>query len=98
MGWYYEPKGPAFDAVDRAYEAAWGAKPVRVGVGGSIPFVAIFGARFGDLPLILNGVMDPESTAHGPNESLHLGVFRKAVLANVHLYAELAAPGVLPRR
>jgi acetylornithine deacetylase/succinyl-diaminopimelate desuccinylase-like protein len=97
MGWYYEPKGPAFDAVDRAYQAAWGQKPVRVGVGGSIPFVAIFGARFADLPLILNGVMDPESTAHGPNESLHLGVFRKAVLANVHLYAELAAPGVLSR-
>lgn len=98
MGWYYEPKGPAFEAVDRAYVAAWGHKPVRVGVGGSIPFVAIFGNRFGDLPLILNGVMDPESTAHGPNESLHLGVFRKAVLANVHLYAELAAPGILPRR
>ncbi len=98
MGWYYEPKGPAFDAVDRAYLASWGHKPVRVGVGGSIPFVAIFGQRFGDLPLILNGVMDPESTAHGPNESLHLGVFRKAVLANVHLYAELAAPGILARR
>ncbi len=98
MGWYYEPKGPPFDAVDRAYLAAWGQKPVRVGVGGSIPFVAIFGQRFGDLPLILNGVMDPESTAHGPNESLHLGVFRKAVLANVHLYAELSAPGILKQQ
>ncbi len=98
MGWYYEPKGPAFEAVDRAYLAAWGHKPVRVGVGGSIPFVAIFGERFGDLPLILNGVMDPESTAHGPNESLHLGVFRKAVLANAHLYGELAAPGILLTR
>ena len=95
MGWYYEPKGPAFDAVDRAYVSAWGYKPVRVGVGGSIPFVAIFAKRFGDLPLILNGVMDPESTAHGPNESLHLGVFKKAVLANVELYAELGARGVL---
>lgn len=98
MGWYYEPKGPAFEAVDRAYLASWGHKPVRVGVGGSIPFVAIFGDRFGDLPLILNGVMDPESTAHGPNESLHLGVFRQAVLANVHLYAELSAPGILAKR
>lgn len=90
LGWYYEPQGPAFDAVDRAYTRAWGCKPVRVGVGGSIPFVAIFGQRFGDLPLILNGVMDPESSAHGPNESLHIGVFRKAILANVELYGELA--------
>ncbi len=89
-GWLYEPKGVAFDAVDRAYEQSWGCKPVQVGVGGSIPFVALFGRRFSDLPLILNGVMDPRTTAHGPNESMDLGVFRKAIAANVYLYDELA--------
>ena len=94
-GWLYTPKGPAFAAADRAYVKAWGKPLQQVGVGGTIPFVALFGRRFGDLPLVLNGVMDPETTAHGPNESLHLGVFRKAIAANVHLYAELAAPGVL---
>ena len=90
MSWDYETKGPAFDAADRAYEKAWGKKPIRVGVGGSIPFVALFGRKFVGLPLILNGVMDPETTAHGPNESMHLGVFRKAILANVHLLDELS--------
>lgn len=94
-GWLYEPKGPAFEAADRAYQKAWGHKLARVGVGGSIPFVALFGRRFAQLPLILNGVMDPETSAHGPNESLHLGVFAKAIAANVHLYAELAEPGIL---
>ena len=89
--WLYTPKGPAFDAADRAYEKAWGSKLVQVGIGGSIPFVALFGRRFGDLPLILNGVMDPQTVAHGPNESLHLGVFRKAVSANVYLLDELSA-------
>ena len=92
-GWLYEPKGPAFDAADRAYEKAWGAPLLRVGVGGSIPFVALFGRRFGNLPLILNGVMDPETTAHGPNESMHLGVFEKAIKANIHLLDELAELG-----
>jgi len=91
MSWDYHPQGPAFEAADRAYEAAWGKKPLRIGVGGSIPFVALFGRRFASLPLILNGVMDPQTTAHGPNESLHLGVFHKAMLANVHLLDELAA-------
>jgi acetylornithine deacetylase/succinyl-diaminopimelate desuccinylase-like protein len=91
MGWLYEPKGPAFAAVDRAYERAWGKPMVQVGVGGSIPFVALFGRRFGDLPLILNGVMDPETTAHGPNESMHIGIFKKAIVANVYLLDELAA-------
>jgi len=92
-GWLYTPRGPAFEAADRAYERAWGSRLVQVGVGGSIPFVALFGERFGDRPLILNGVMDPLTTAHGPNESMHLGIFRKAVLANIYLLDELAALG-----
>ncbi|MFM2248920.1 MAG: hypothetical protein RL071_4995 [Pseudomonadota bacterium] len=92
-GWLYTPRGPAFEAADRAYRASWGQPLLQVGVGGSIPFVALFGRRYGDLPLILNGVMDPESTAHGPNESLHLGVFAKAIAANAALYAELGALG-----
>ena len=89
-GWLYTPRGPAFEAADRAYEKVWGHKLLQVGVGGSIPFVALFGRRYGDLPLILNGVMDPKTTAHGPNESMDLSIFRKAVLTNVYLYDELA--------
>lgn len=96
--WLYSPSGPAFDAANRAYQRAWGRELLQVGVGGSIPFVALFGRRYGDLPLILNGVMDPETGAHGPDESLHLGVFRKAILANLYLYAELAALPELVRR
>jgi acetylornithine deacetylase/succinyl-diaminopimelate desuccinylase-like protein len=88
--WDYVAQGPAFEAADRAYEAAWGRAPLRVGLGGSIPFVALFGKRFSRLPLVLNGVIDPETGAHGPNESMHIGVYTKTVKANVHLYAELA--------
>ena len=88
--WLYTPSGPAFDAADAAYEKAWGHLPIQIGVGGSIPFVAIFGRRFGNLPLILNGVMDPETGAHGPNESMHLGVFKRTIHANIHLLNELS--------
>jgi acetylornithine deacetylase/succinyl-diaminopimelate desuccinylase-like protein len=88
--WLYTPRGPAFPAADRAYTRAWGRPLLHIGVGGSIPFVEMFGRRFGELPLILNGVIDPKTTAHGPDESLHLGVFEKAILANVYLYEELA--------
>lgn len=91
--WLYEPAGPAFDAADRAYQRAWGQPLMRVGIGGSIPFVALFGRRFSHLPLILNGVMDPETGAHGPDESLHLGVFEKAIVASVYLYSELGMLG-----
>ena len=88
--WLYEPRGPAFDAAQRAYVEAWGHPLIQVGVGGSIPFVALFGRRFSKLPLILNGVMDPETSAHGPNESLHLKIFERAIAANVLLYDELS--------
>jgi acetylornithine deacetylase/succinyl-diaminopimelate desuccinylase-like protein len=91
--WLYEPSGPVFDAVDRAYEKGFGRRLLRVGIGGSIPFVALFGRRFNHLPLVLNGVMDPETGAHGPNESLHLGVFEKAVITNVYLLDELSRLG-----
>jgi cysteinylglycine-S-conjugate dipeptidase len=88
--WDYVAAGPAFDAADRAYEIAWGRAPLRIGIGGSIPFVALFGDRFSRLPLILNGVIDPETGAHGPDESMHVGVYTRTVKANVHLYDELA--------
>ena len=67
---------------------------MQIGIGGSIPFVALFGRRYSHLPLILNGVLDPESSIHGPNESMHIGVFEKAIAANVYLLDEL---GDLPR-
>jgi acetylornithine deacetylase/succinyl-diaminopimelate desuccinylase-like protein len=95
--WLYTPKGVAFEAADRAYERAWGRGLLQIGVGGSIPFVAMFGRRFGDLPLILNGVMDPKTGAHGPDESMDLSIFRKAIRANVHLLEELAAEPTLVR-
>ena len=88
--WLYRPTGPAFAAADRAYHKAWGCPLVQIGIGGSIPFVALFGRRYAHLPLILNGVMDPKTGAHGPDESLHLGIFKKAIAANIHLYHELS--------
>lgn len=91
LPWLYTPRGPAFAAADRAYQKAWGRPLLQIGVGGTIPFVALFGRRYGDRPLILNGVMDPATGAHGPDESMHLGVFEKAIVANCYLYAELGA-------
>jgi cysteinylglycine-S-conjugate dipeptidase len=90
QSWLYEPKGEAFAAADRAYERAWGRPLLPIGIGGSIPFVAMFGRRYSNLPLILNGVLDPKSGAHGPDESLHLGIFEKAILANIELLYELS--------
>jgi cysteinylglycine-S-conjugate dipeptidase len=86
--------GPAYDAARAAFRAAWdGVDPVDIGVGGSIPFIATFAEMFPDAAILVTGVEDPYSKAHGPNESLHLGEFARACLAEALLLHYLA-PGV----
>lgn len=87
--WLHEPSGPTFEAANRAYQASWGRPLCPVGLGGTIPLVTLLSERYPGVPLILNGVLDPKSGAHGPDESLDLGVFTKTVIATVHLFAEL---------
>jgi acetylornithine deacetylase/succinyl-diaminopimelate desuccinylase-like protein len=89
--WYCEPDGKAFDAARKALKAGYGKKPAHIGCGGTIPFVKPFAEAFGGAPCLLLGLEDPVCNAHGENESLHLGDFKKGILSAVHLYAELAS-------
>jgi acetylornithine deacetylase/succinyl-diaminopimelate desuccinylase-like protein len=74
-------EGVAYDAFSAAFQEAWGAELRKMGVGGSIPFVADFAHRYPDAEILLTGVADPTSRAHGPNESVDLGELEKGVLA-----------------
>ncbi|MFV2094800.1 dipeptidase [Micromonospora sp. LOL_014] len=87
--------GPYFDAARAAFAAAWdGVAPVDVGVGGSIPFIATFQEMFPDAAILVTGVEDPYTAAHGPNESLHLGEFARVCLAEALLLAAVADPAI----
>ncbi|MFF2369276.1 dipeptidase [Agromyces sp. NPDC058110] len=72
---------------------AWGKPPVDIGVGGSIPFIAELVDEFPGAQILVTGVEDPDSRAHSPNESLHLGVFKRALLSEALLLARLDARG-----
>lgn len=74
-------EGAGYDAFKAGFEAAWGTSTVEIGAGGSIPFVAAFSERFPDAEILLTGVADPTSAAHGPNESLDLDELRRGTLA-----------------
>jgi acetylornithine deacetylase/succinyl-diaminopimelate desuccinylase-like protein len=83
--------GPAYEAARTAFAAAWdGVSPVDIGVGGSIPFIATFQDLFPGAAILVTGVEDPDSRAHGPNESLHLGEFARVCLAETLLLARVA--------
>ena len=76
-----QTSGPAYDAFREAFSHAWGTATVEIGVGGSIPFVAEFQEAFPAAAILLTGVADPTSRAHGPDESLDLDELRRGTLA-----------------
>jgi acetylornithine deacetylase/succinyl-diaminopimelate desuccinylase-like protein len=83
--------GWAVAETRQAMAAAWGVEPVDIGVGGSIPFIADLVREFPEAQILVTGVEDPDSRAHSPNESLHLGVFKRAVLSEAFLLGRLNA-------
>ncbi|NRD07443.1 dipeptidase [Rathayibacter agropyri] len=73
-----DTSGWAVDLVKGAMTDAWGREPLETGIGGSIPFIADLVREFPEAQILVTGVEDPDSRAHSPNESLHLGVFKRA--------------------
>ncbi|MBD5831412.1 dipeptidase [Janibacter melonis] len=96
QGWGFaaDAQGPVYDQARAAFADAWGTDPVDVGIGGSIPFVQAFAERFPDAAILVTGVEDPDTRAHGANESLHLGEFERTCAAEALLLARL---GAMPR-
>jgi acetylornithine deacetylase/succinyl-diaminopimelate desuccinylase-like protein len=86
--------GPVAAAATAAFTDAFGVPPVAIGQGGSIPMAADFQQTYPDAAILLTAVCDPDSRMHGPNESLHLGDFAKAALAEALLLERLATPGL----
>jgi cysteinylglycine-S-conjugate dipeptidase len=84
-----DTKGQSVADARSAMFEAWGVEPVDTGIGGSIPFLADLVEQFPDAEILVTGVEDPDSRAHSPNESLHLGVFRRAILTEALLLAKL---------
>lgn len=85
---------PAMDLARESFARAWGTPAVDTGLGGSIPFIADLLEVFPQAEVLVTGVEDPESRAHGIDESLHLGEFAKVCLAEALL---LRGAGTLTR-
>lgn len=86
-----DTSGPAVALVKQAMTEAWGSEPLETGIGGSIPFIADLVEKFPRAEILVTGVEDPDTRAHSPNESLHLGVFKRAIHTEAILLAKLNA-------
>ncbi|MFJ6357281.1 dipeptidase [Pseudarthrobacter oxydans] len=89
-----DTSSPAASLAMWALGEAWGVPAVETGIGGSIPFIADLTELYPDVQILVTGVEDPDSRAHSANESLHLGDFRKAILAEALLLARINEHGL----
>jgi acetylornithine deacetylase/succinyl-diaminopimelate desuccinylase-like protein len=81
----------AHDVARAAFAEAYGAATVEMGMGGSIPFVADLAEVYPGAAILVTGVEDPDSRAHGADESLHLHDFTHACLGEVLLLDGLSS-------
>ncbi|QNE46644.1 dipeptidase [Glaciihabitans sp. INWT7] len=88
-GFLVDTSGWAVTEAKTSMTDAWGVDAVETGIGGSIPFIADLVEMFPAAQILVTGVEDPDSRAHSPNESLHLGVFQRAILTEAVLLARL---------
>ena len=84
-----ETGGPGYAAFARGFREAWDEEPVEIGQGGSIPFVAAFSDAFPAAEILLTGVGDEQSRAHGPDESVDLDELRRGCLAEAIALVQL---------
>jgi acetylornithine deacetylase/succinyl-diaminopimelate desuccinylase-like protein len=72
-GWHAPITPPWLQqALEAASQRYYGEPMMWMGEGGTIPFMAMLGARYPTAQFLITGVLGPQSNAHGPNEYLHL--------------------------
>ncbi|MFZ5819867.1 MAG: dipeptidase [Chloroflexota bacterium] len=86
-------QSPAVQAAATAYKRGFGAPPVYLRGGGSLPIVramidALSQSGKGDIPVVMIGFGLPDDRTHAPNEKFHLPNFYYGIETVIH-YLEL---------
>jgi acetylornithine deacetylase/succinyl-diaminopimelate desuccinylase-like protein len=79
---------PVMRAAARAYEHGFGASPVFLRSGGTIPIVNHFQELLG-APTALMGFALPDDRIHAPNEKFHLPNFYRGIATCIRFLAEV---------
>jgi acetylornithine deacetylase/succinyl-diaminopimelate desuccinylase-like protein len=72
-------------ALEEASEFAFGKPAAYAGEGGTIPFLAVLGARYPKVQFVATGVLGPHSNAHGIDEMLDLPTVVAVTNAVTHI-------------
>ena len=82
--------GPAYAAAAAAMADAWGATPVTIATGGSIPLVSALHEAVPEGEILLVGTTDGYSNIHAPDERVLVDEFEKAVIAEADFFGRFA--------
>ncbi len=85
-----EVKGPIVDAALDAMEEIWGARPVRIREGGSIPIVSTFASVL-QCPVLLLGFGLNDDGLHSPNEKFNISHFYNGIRSVARLLDRLSS-------
>lgn len=88
-GLVFDFNSPYMSAARTAIEQAFGAAPVMIREGGSIPVVETFQTKVGVETLLLGWGQNTDNL-HSPNERFSLESFRQGTLASALLWQELS--------
>ena len=75
-------------SMDEASRVYFGKPAAYMGLGGTIPFMAMLGERFPQAQFLITGVLGPRSNAHGPNEFLHIPTGRSVTCCVAQVIAD----------
>ena len=79
---------PAYRAAEKAFETAFGKRPIPLRRGGSIPIISDFEKTLGSKTILMGFGLE-ENAIHSPNESMDIEVWRKGIVAVVNFYKNL---------
>jgi acetylornithine deacetylase/succinyl-diaminopimelate desuccinylase-like protein len=88
-------KNPFTRAAIAAYQKGFGASPVFVRSGGTIPPVSALRDVL-DIPVMMLGFALPDDHLHAPNERFYLPNFYKGIAAGIWFLDEIARVGGVP--
>ncbi|MBE3582564.1 MAG: dipeptidase [Limnochordaceae bacterium] len=86
--WIADPGHPALQKAAAALRQGFGAEPVFIRMGGSIPVVSTFSQAL-QKPVVLMGFSLPNENFHAPNEHVHLDNLRAGMRTLVHYWLNL---------
>jgi len=80
---------PELQAAVRAYEKGWGATPIFVRGGGSIPAVAELYNQM-KIPVVMMGYCLDDDGFHGPNEGMSVEMIQRGIETTIVYFDEVA--------